>query len=252
MKAKVTSKGLNLREEPNEFSKVINVLKLNDEVQVLKQDLGKWTKVSYGIYNGYVATRFIEIVEGGGIHIVSPIHNSNFNTATLDLIKEFESLHDGNLSVIGLQPKMCPAGIWTEGYGRAMIDPKTNKFLKGAENKNYAESIRTIKTEADAIKALDEDLLRYESIASNEIGHRYWELLNENQQGAVVSFVYNCGLGFPTKYKIFINVKSYLDKKMNKESLSVYWQNSVIKGGGKTLKGLVKRRKAESQLFFKY
>ena len=33
----------------------------------------------------------------------------------IDLIKEFESLHDGDLKQVGLQPKMCPAGIWTEG-----------------------------------------------------------------------------------------------------------------------------------------
>lgn len=35
------------------------------------------------------------------------------NEAGISLIKEFESLHDGDLSVIGLQPKQCPAGIWT-------------------------------------------------------------------------------------------------------------------------------------------
>ena len=48
----------------------------------------------------------------------------------IELIKEFESLHDGDLSIIGLQPKMCPAGIWTEGYGHAMRDNKGN-FIKG-------------------------------------------------------------------------------------------------------------------------
>ena len=41
-------------------------------------------------------------------------------TKGIELIKSFESLHDGDLSKIGLQPKMCPAQIWTEGYGRAM------------------------------------------------------------------------------------------------------------------------------------
>lgn len=171
------------------------------------------------------------------------------NKATLDLIKEFESLHDGNLSVIGLQPKMCPAGIWTEGYGRAMIDPKTNKFLKGSENKKYAESIRTITNEAEAVKALDEDLARYATMAANALGHSYWEMLNENQRGALTSFVYNCGLGNP-KYQIFKNIQKYLDKKIDKNILSSYWQNSVIKGGGKVLKGLVRRRNAESVLFF--
>ena len=40
--------------------------------------------------------------------------------AAIDLVKSFEGIHDGDLTVIGLQPKMCPAGIWTVGYGRAL------------------------------------------------------------------------------------------------------------------------------------
>jgi lysozyme len=31
----------------------------------------------------------------------------------IQLIQEFESLHDGDLTMIGLQPKMDPVGIWT-------------------------------------------------------------------------------------------------------------------------------------------
>jgi len=44
----------------------------------------------------------------------------------IELIKFFESLHDGNLSKIGLQPKLCPANIVTIGYGRALKDKKGN------------------------------------------------------------------------------------------------------------------------------
>ena len=49
----------------------------------------------------------------------------------IDLIKEFEGLHDGDLSIIGLQPKMCPAGIWTQGYGHAIIYNKEISILVG-------------------------------------------------------------------------------------------------------------------------
>ena len=48
----------------------------------------------------------------------------------INLIKHFEGLHDGDLKEIGLQPKKCPAGIWTQGYGSAMRD-KNGNFLKG-------------------------------------------------------------------------------------------------------------------------
>lgn len=41
-----------------------------------------------------------------------------------EIVKHYESLHDGDLKQIGLQPKLCPAGIWTQGYGRAMRKKK--------------------------------------------------------------------------------------------------------------------------------
>jgi len=171
------------------------------------------------------------------------------NKLTLDLIKQFESLHDGDLKKVGLQPKMDPVGIWTCGYGRAMIDPKTKQFLKGAANKAYAESLATIKTESEALVALDEDLQKYATYAANALGICDWGILNENQRGALTSFVYNCGTGKP-KFKIFENIVKYNSGKMTKKELQTYWESSVIKGGGVVLKGLVRRRVAEAKLFF--
>jgi lysozyme len=171
------------------------------------------------------------------------------NTATLDLIKGFESLHDGDLKKIGLQPKLDPIGIWTEGYGRAMIDPATKQFLKGINNKAKAASLHTINTEGEAVIALNEDLVRYSGYAKNALGTQYWEKLNDNQKGALTSFVYNCGVGKPL-YKIFKNISLWIDKKMLQKELIAYWETSVIKGGGKVLPGLVRRRKAEAKLFF--
>ena len=46
----------------------------------------------------------------------------------IQLIKFFESLHDGDLSKIGLQPKLCPADVVTIGYGHAVKD-KNGNFL---------------------------------------------------------------------------------------------------------------------------
>lgn len=172
-----------------------------------------------------------------------------FNTATLNLIKQFESLHDGDLKQIGLQPKMDPIGIWTEGYGRAMLDPRTKQFLKGIKNKEYANSIRTIKTEEEATLALASDLVRYGNIAKQALTESYWNKLNDNQKGALVSFVYNCGIGRP-QYRIFKNIQSYIDKKMTADVLKKYWESSVIKAGGKVLNGLIRRRTSEAKLFF--
>lgn len=176
------------------------------------------------------------------------------NKATLDLIKSFESLHDGDLSKVGLQPKLDPIGIWTEGYGRAMIDPRTKKFLTGAINKKYAESIATITTEEEAINALNEDLIKYSTAAKNALTEPLWNRLNDNQKGALTSFVYNCGTGNPP-YRIFPNIRLYLDCKNSKELLYEYWCDSIIRakknGVMVVLEGLKRRRKAEADLFFK-
>lgn len=173
-----------------------------------------------------------------------------YNKATLDLIKSFESLHDGDLRAIGLQPKMDPIGIWTEGYGRAMIDPRTKGHLRGVSNKDLAYKLASIKTEEEAIKALNNDLTRlaYKPILAILDGDR-WVSLTDNQQGALSSFVYNCGVGRP-QYKIFNNIIKWLEKEMSNEALASYWNSSVVKANGKELAGLVRRRRAESNLFF--
>ena len=56
-----------------------------------------------------------------------------------DIIKYYEGLHDGNLKKIGLQPKMCPAGIWTVGWGYALVNKSTGKWLRGREDYNLIE-----------------------------------------------------------------------------------------------------------------
>ncbi len=171
------------------------------------------------------------------------------NTATINLVKSFEGLHDGNLSQIGLQPKMDPIGIWTEGYGLAMINPHTGKHLAGINNKANALKWQTIRTEQEAVIALGLDLVRYSKYAAKALGIDIWAKLTPNQKGALTSFVYNCGIGSPP-YKIFNNINMFTKGKLSKAELLKYWQKSVIRGGGKVLPGLVRRRAAEASLFF--
>jgi lysozyme len=155
----------------------------------------------------------------------------------IDLIKHFEGLHDGDLSIIGLQPKMDPIGIWTEGYGRAMRDSK-GKFIKGAANKKLAYSRITIRTEAQASKALVEDLVRFEKIVNRKTGVN----LKQNEFDAVVSHTYNTG-GSSTLFKL-INTKAKAAEIKN------WIEQKYITADGVHLAGLVARRKAESKLYF--
>ena len=156
----------------------------------------------------------------------------------LDLIKEFESLHDGDLKQIGLQPKMDPIGIWTEGYGHAMRDQKGN-FIKGVANKQLAYSRASIHTVAEADKSLLEDLVAFERIVFTKIKKE----LNQNQFDALVSYVYNTG-GSSTLYTL-------INSGASKEAIMNWFTTKYISAAGVQLAGLVRRRKAEANLFFK-
>ena len=160
------------------------------------------------------------------------------NQEGINIIKHFEGLHDGNLNLLGLQPKMCPAGIWTEGYGRAMRDAKGN-FIKGKENKDLAYSRITINTEKEAEEALKKDVSYREQTVSQKIKVP----INENQFSALVSYVYNTG-GSSTLYKL-------INSKASDKDIRNWIENHYISAGGVILNGLIRRRKAEANLYFK-
>jgi lysozyme len=155
----------------------------------------------------------------------------------IEKIKYYEGLHDGDLSVIGLQPKMCPAGIWTEGYGHAMRDKKGN-FIKGIANKKLAYSRTSIHTEAEAEKVLIEDLKIFELVVARRIKVD----INQNQFDALVSHTYNTG-GSNTLFQLINN-------KSNKMIITNWFVTKYISADGKVLPGLVARRKSEAILYF--
>ena len=105
----------------------------------------------------------------------------------IKLVKHYEGLHDGDLSVIGLQPKMCPAGYWTEGYGRLVRDEK-GKPIKGKLNKSKAFLFSKIHNEQQAEEALVEDLKDYQNRIKS-LGLN----LSQSKESALISFAYNVG-----------------------------------------------------------
>lgn len=155
----------------------------------------------------------------------------------ISLIKEFESLHDGDEKQIGLQPKMDPVGIWTEGWGRAMRDSKGN-FLKGIKNKNLAFSLATIKTIEQADAALAEDLIPREL----DVMRKLKIPVTQNQFDALVSHYYNTG-GSSTLFDL-------INKKAGKSAIYKWFTERYVTGQGVKLNGLVRRRKREADLYF--
>ena len=81
-------------------------------------------------------------------------------------------------------------------------------------------------------------LPRYEKKVTDNIT----VLLTQNQFDALVSFCWNCGFSS--------TLFSLINTKANNETVYNWWISHYIKGGGKILKGLVRRRKAEADLYF--
>ena len=143
----------------------------------------------------------------------------NTSKAGLDLIKQFEGLR--------LKAYKCPADVWTIGYGHT-----------SAAGQPAVKSGMSI-TEAQANKILAADLGQYEDAINNSVKVD----LTQNQFDALVSFVYNVGIG--------AFQKSTLLKKLNAGQYDAVPGELMkwTKGGGKELPGLVRRRRAEAALW---
>lgn len=136
--------------------------------------------------------------------------------AGLELIKQFEGFR--------AKAYQCQAGVWTIGYGT------TKNIQKGD----------TI-TEARATALLTHDIIDAEESVTRLVKVP----LNQNQFDALVSFVYNCGVG---------NFgKSTLLKLVNKGDFigAVGEFPKWNKAAGKPSAGLTRRRQAEAALFMK-
>ena len=133
---------------------------------------------------------------------------------SLELIKTFEGLR--------LEAYLCPANIWTIGYGHTKTARKGMKI-----------------TNAEAEELLTGDIAWVKSCVDTAVKTE----LNANQVAAVYSFIYNVGAGAFRS--------STLLRKLNQDDHTgatdefKRWN----KGGGKVLAGLTRRRAAEAKLF---
>ena len=140
----------------------------------------------------------------------------------IDLIKGFEGFSS--------KPYLCPAGIPTIGYGATFY---TNGKKVTMKDKAISEE--------DAVALLKNMLEKFEQYVDSYCV----DTINQNQFDALVSFCYNVG---PANLKTSTLIKK-VNTNSNDESIKdefVKW----TKGGGKKLPGLVKRREAESKLYF--
>jgi lysozyme len=160
--------------------------------------------------------------------------------AGADLMHRFEGCRN--------KPYLCPAHIWTVGFGEVLYQEQIK--LPMVRKEGYTGLIRKeypLKPEDNRVWSQDEiDTLFAKSVERFERGVlRLVPGVNGNQGAfdALVSFAFNAGLG---------NLQnSTIRMKANRGD----WQGAAdafmawVKGGGKVLPGLVKRREAERALF---
>ena len=139
----------------------------------------------------------------------------------LNLIQRFEGL--------SLKPYKCPAGIWTIGYG-------TTFYTNGTKVKETDNPI----SQAEATNLLIEVLKHYEQSVDSFCR----DDISQNQFDALVSFCYNVGAGSLKSSTLLKKV----NVNPNDETIPLEFMK-WNKGGGKVLKGLTERRKAEADLY---
>lgn len=158
----------------------------------------------------------------------------------LRLIKHFEGLHDGDKIKARLQPIMCPAGIWTVGYGHTLINKNSGKYLKGVKEKNLALSQYPEFADMTVLQAeelLRRDLVRFENAVSKEVARA----LKQHEFDAIVAHTYNTG-GSST-------LISMIRKNAPMEEIYKWWVTHYTTSAGIHSNGLLRRRRAEAALF---
>jgi lysozyme len=134
------------------------------------------------------------------------------------LIKQFEALR--------LNPYYCPAGFKTIGYGHVIKEYESEKFVS--------------KITIEQAEALLDDDVKYAQAALHKYCHVY---LNLNQEIALISFIFNCGVkAFKSS-----SLRNKLNQAAYKEAADELLKWVYV--GKIKLPGLVKRRRIERAVF---
>jgi len=145
------------------------------------------------------------------------------NKEGLDLIKKFEGLR--------LKAYVCPAKKLTIGYG------STWYYDEDGDRRNVTSDM--VINESMAEKMLLDNVRYFEELVTRTISVK----LNENQFSALVSYFFNIGFS-DTMVKL-------INSGDSPANIYDWWVSHYITAGGVRLEGLVKRREAEADLYFK-
>lgn len=136
----------------------------------------------------------------------------------IDIIKKFEGCE--------LKSYKCEAGKWTIGYG--------NTFYEDGKKVKEGDII----TKDRANQLLLNLLPKFANIVNKKVKVQ----INQNQFDALVSHTWNSG-GSETLFNLINN-------NAPEETIRNWFETKYITANGKVYKGLVDRRKTESNLYY--
>ena len=139
----------------------------------------------------------------------------------LPIIRKFEGCK--------LKAYICPAGVVTIGWGSTRYEDGSRVRMGDRITQDAADLL------------LLNEYRRFEDHVKRVVTSP----INENQLGALVSFAYNVGLSALAKSTLLRLVNHSPDNAGVRDQF-MRW----TRGGGKILPGLVRRRKAEADLYF--
>lgn len=141
------------------------------------------------------------------------------SSSGLALLKEFEGLR--------LRAYKCPAGVWTIGYGHTSAAGSPRVTAEMAVSKEAAETV------------LGRDIIQYEDGVRKLLKVE----VTQGQFDALVDFAYNVGVHQLERSTLLKRINAGEFDRAPAEFMK--W----TKGGGRELPGLVRRRRAEVELW---
>lgn len=157
---------------------------------------------------------------------------------TIDLVKSYEGIPDGDPATVNIDPYLDPVNIWTIGWGHAIR--YGGRFLKGEADRAQPHALYPDGITIDQAEALlHADLID----TGRDVLSMLAVSLNDNEFGALTSFAFNVGAN---------NLhSSTLLKKLNANDRAGAADQFTrwVYADSRKLPGLVKRRAAERALF---
>ncbi len=160
----------------------------------------------------------------------------------VDLIKAFEGIPDGDPSTVNIDAYLCPANVWTIGWGHAIVDGGVQ--LKGAAGKARARALYPggiTREQAEALLRGDlvpraAQLSRLLKVAVDDAGF-----------GALISLLFNIGAANLAASTLLRKLNA--GDRLGAAEQFVAWDKARVDGVLQALPGLTRRRRAERAMF---